>query len=348
MVRCSRFCFALAMAIVVFPPVAGAQVREFRISHQWEANVDARDRAARVFAAEVEKRVPGVKVTVHAKSSLGVKPVEQYEALLEGKFEMSVYPLFYGSKKVPEFAIGLLPGVPHNTDTARLLKGSDFADKLQELAEDKGIHVLTWWWLGGGIASSKKEIGAPETVVGLKVRGGDKTFDMMLAKAGGSPMFVSSNELAKAMADGRCELALTSYESFVSYKLYEHAKFVTFGGKGIWTSFQPLIMSKQAWQKLSDAEKEAFIEAAEISNVYFEKTQEEALKAAIDTFKKAGAKVRQLSFEEYAAWLHVARDTSWRTYQSISPAADELLISMLQSFIDSDSRVRAEGQKKVQ
>lgn len=346
MLPCSRYFLAFSIAFMALPLEAAAQVREFRISHQWEANVDARDRAARVFAAEVEKRVPSVKVTVHAKSALGVKPVEQYDAVLEGKFEMAIYPLFYGTQKVPEFAIGLLPGVPHNTDTARLLKGSDFSDRLQELAEEKGIRVLTWWWLGGGIASSKKEIGSPETVTGLNVRGGDKTFDMMLAKAGGKPMFVPSNELAKAMADGRCDLALTSYESFVSFKLYEHAKFVTFGGKGIWTSFQPLIMSKQAWDKLSDAEKEAFIEAAEISNAYFEKTQEEALKAAIDAFTKAGAKVRQLSFEEYAAWLNVARDTSWRTYQAISPAADELLLSMLQSFIDSDRK--PETQKKVQ
>lgn len=346
MLPCSRLFFAFSMACAAFVQGAAAQTREFRISHQWEANVDARDRAARIFAAEVQKRVPSIKVTVHAKSALGVKPVEQYDALLEGKFEMAIYPLFYGTQKVPEFAIGLLPGVPHNTDTARLLKGSDFSDRLQELAAEKGIRVLTWWWLGGGIASSKKEISSPESVVGLNVRGGDKTFDMMLAKAGGKPMFVPSNELAKAMADGRCDLALTSYESFVSFKLYEHAKFVTFGGKGIWTSFQPLIISKQVWDTLSDAEQEAFIEAAEVSNVYFEKQQEEALQAAIDAFTKAGAKVRQLSFDEYAAWLNVARETSWRTYQAISPAADELLLSMLQSFIDSDRK--PESQKKVQ
>ena len=48
--------------------------------------------------------------------------------------------------------------------------------------------------------------------------------------------------------------------------------------------------------------------------------------------------MRELTFEEYAAWLHVARDSSWKKYQAISPQAAELFAAMLQSFIDSGKR----------
>jgi TRAP-type C4-dicarboxylate transport system substrate-binding protein len=71
-----------------------ARASDLRISHQWSANVDARDRAARVFAAEVAKRLPHVKISIHPNSSLGIKPAEQYDAMLDGRVEMAIFPMF--------------------------------------------------------------------------------------------------------------------------------------------------------------------------------------------------------------------------------------------------------------
>ncbi len=312
--------------------------REFRISHQWSADVDARDRAARVFMAEVQKRVPGLKLTIHPKSALGFKPAEQFDALVDGRLELAIYPLFYGTKKVPEFSIGLLPGVPANTEIAGLLKGSEFEEKLQALAMDKGIRILTWWWLGGGIASRSQEVAGPDTVKDISVRTGDKAFDLMVQAAGGDTPSMPSTEIASRMGSGELEGALTSYESFVSFRIYEHAKYATFGGYGIWTSFQPLIMSRAAWESLTPAEQRAFEEAAAISDEYFVETQRDALKTAVDTFRKAGAQVRELSYDEYEGWLQVAKVSSWENYRNISPVAAELFSSMLRSFIDSDKR----------
>lgn len=317
--------------------------REFRISHQWSADVDARDRAARVFMAEVHKRVPDIKLTIHPKSSLGFKPAEQFEALVDGRLELAIYPLFYGTKKVPEFSIGLLPGVPANTELAGLLKGSEFEEKLQALAMKNGIRILTWWWLGGGIASRSQEIAGPDTVKDISLRTGDKAFDLMVQAAGGDTPSMPSTEIASRMAAGELEGALTSYESFVSFRIYEHAKFATFGGYGIWTSFQPLIMSRTAWESLTPEEQRAFEEAADISDMYFVETQRDALKTAVDTFRKAGAQVRELSYDEYEAWLKVAKISSWESYQNISPVAADLFSSMLRSFIDSDKRLSAQS-----
>jgi hypothetical protein len=55
-------------------------------------------------------------------------------------------------------------------------------------------------------------------------------------------------------------------------------------------------------------------------------------------FQKAGVKVQPLSFEEYAAWLQIAKDTSWKNYRAISPRASELFNALLKSFIDSGKR----------
>jgi len=315
--------------------------RELRISHQWAAEIDARDRAARVFMAEVQKRAPGIKMSIHPRSALGFKPAEQFDALVDGRLELAIYPLFYGTKKVPEFSIGLLPGVPANTDLAGLLKGSEFEEKIQALAMEKGVRILTWWWLGGGIASRSQPIGGPDTVKALPIRTGDKAFDLMMQAAGADTPSMPSTEIASRMESGELEAALTSYESFVSFRIFEHAKYATFGGYGIWTSFQPLIMSRSAWEALTPAEQRAFEEAAAVSDAYFVETQRDALKSAVEAFEKAGATVRELNYDEYEDWLRVAKVSSWEEYQKISPVAAELFASMLRSFIESDRRKAA-------
>ena len=331
------FLRALVAALALLAGVSQMSARELRLSHQWPES-DARHKASRVLMAELRKRGTNLSISIHPNSSLKIKPVEQYDALLEGKIELAVYPIAYQSTKTPEFSIGLLPGVPSNAETASLLKGTPFEDKLQRICEEKGFRILTWWWVGGAVASRSQEFGGPTTIKGLRARGGDRAFDEMLAAAGASTSTMPSSEIRAAMEADKLDVALTSFESFMSFRVTEQAKFATLGGNGIWVTFSPVIISKAVWDSLGDDERQALEESARASNIYFEATQREALEAAQEAFTKAGAKVRELSFEEYVAWLHIARDSSWKKYQSVSPRAAELFAAMLQSFIDSGKR----------
>jgi len=80
-----------------------------RISHQWAPEIDARDRAARIFVAELQNRLPQTKISIHPQSSLGIKPLEQYQALLDGRIEMAIFPMFYISPQIPELSIPCCP-----------------------------------------------------------------------------------------------------------------------------------------------------------------------------------------------------------------------------------------------
>jgi TRAP-type transport system periplasmic protein len=324
-------CWATSLA------VGEGNARELRLSHQWPES-DARHRAARVLMAELRKRGTDISITLHPNSSLKFKPVEQYDALLEGKIELAVYPIAYQSAKIPELSIGLLPGVPSNAETASLLKGSQFEQKLQLLCEENGFRILTWWWVGGAVASRAQEVTGPDSVKGLRARGGDRAFDEMLTAAGASAVSMPSSEIRAAMEGDKLDVALTSFESFMSFRVTELAKFATLGGNGIWVTFTPVIISKAVWDSLGSVERQALAEAAAASNIYFEATQRDAEQAAGEAFTKAGAQVRELTFDEYAAWLRIARDSSWKRYQSISPRAQELFVALLQSFIDSGKR----------
>ena len=338
--RLSAFVWLPASALTT-PTVA--ETRELRLSHQWVAEGDARDRAARVFVDEVQKRIANLRISIVSTSSLGVKPPEQLNEMLKGRIDMTVYPLFYGSPYIPELAISLLPGIPASSQMGKRLKDTRFHEQLQSLAELHGVHILTWWWLGGGFASRNREIALPGSVQGLTARGGDKSFDLMLTRAGGRVSVMPSNDISGKMASGELDLALTSYESLVSYRIFQYAKFATFGGYGLWTSLQPIIISKTEWQKLSYSEQAAFAEAAEISNAFFEGSQSDAEQKAIKAFTEAGATVRTLSFEEYRAWLELARESSWRDYESISLQAQDLLSEMMISFIESGDEKLPQG-----
>jgi TRAP-type C4-dicarboxylate transport system substrate-binding protein len=328
-----------AVAALVAPMTSmQAAARELRLSHQLP-ETDARHKAAKVLAAEVKKRIPDLSIKIHPNSSLKIPPPEQYEAMLEGKIDMTIYPMGYASAKLPELSIVTLPGVPSNAEVAGLLKGSEFEDKLQRLCEEKGFRILTWWWLDGGMAGRSRPVAGPASIKGMTARsGGGNDFNSMLAAAGATIANMPLTEVRAAMEAGKLDVAQNSFELFVSLRFHEFAKSVTVGGHSTLTVFMPVLISKAVWEELSDAERRALEDAAAASDIYFEATQRESQEAAIDVFNKAGVKVQALTFEEYADWLRIAKDGPWQRYRAISPRAAVLFDTMLRSFIDSSKR----------
>jgi TRAP-type transport system periplasmic protein len=320
----------LALVMLIANPVSA---RELKISHQWPGGTDARDRAARLFAQEVQQRAPSVSIQVHPQLALKIGAEEQFDALQSGKVEMSVYPLPYAVKKAPEFSLAVLPGLYPSLETVRYLRGSKLLEHLQSIAHRHGVHIVAWWWVPGGFVTRSREVAGPDTVKGLRLRGGDPLFDLMLKKAGATPVAIHSNEIYSAMASGKIDGALTSYETFVSTKIYEHGKFFTAGSPGIWMFLTPILISKSVWDGLSVIEREAFEAAAEISEDFFAATQRDAERRFVETFTKAGAKYYKFTREDYLAWLAVAQETAWAEYLSISPAARRMLYDTIETVL---------------
>jgi TRAP-type C4-dicarboxylate transport system substrate-binding protein len=331
-------------AWILLSAVSGASVaqsHELRISHQFKADIDARDKAARLFIAAVNKLAPHLKFSLYPDSSLKIKVIEQFDAMAAGELEMSVYPLVYASPKIPEFAITLFPFIPADLDMAMQLKGTPFHSKLQTIAESHGVRILTWWWLAGGLASREREIRAPDSVKGLRVRLPDPSFDRMFTLAGAQiAQRMPSSDITNALRDGKLDAVMTSLESLAGFRIQDYSKSATIGGIGIFMSFQPLMISQGVWDGLTVDEKYALEVAAEKSDQYFYGLQREAEQQTRDAFVQAGAKIHPLALDEYEAWLRIAKDTAWPEYRKLSPAADELFVALLTSIIHSDTTDR--------
>jgi TRAP-type transport system periplasmic protein len=314
---------ALAAGAVLAIPAAA---QEIKISHQFKANTDGRDKATRLFVEEVGKRDKSLKFRIYPGSSLNIKPVAQLDALQAGTLEMAVFPMSYAAGKIPEFSITIMPGTISDLDYAMKLKSTPFREKLQNLAHKHNIHIVTWWWTPGAFASKVKMIGGPDTVKGEKMRAADPTFETMLKAAGASVINIPSTEIYPSLQSGVLTSTLTSAETFVSMRIYEQTKFATVGGQyTLWWLMQPLVMSKAAWDKLTPAQKKAFEEAADVSDKWFADSQKEAVDRMIEAYKKAGAQTAPLSKQDFEAWIALAKKTSWPEFSAKSPEAKDLL-----------------------
>jgi len=316
---------ALAGFAVALPAVAGAQT-VLKASHQFPGGKgDPRDEMVQIIAREVEKANVGLKIQVFPGASL-FKPNEQWGALTKGQLDISAFPLDYASGRVPQFSATLMPGLVRNYDHAARLNASPFMADIKKIIEDQGAIVIADAWLSGGFASKKNCIAGPDSVKGQVMRAAGPAFEQMLAKAGASIASMPSSEVYNGMQTGVLDATNTSSESFVSFRLYEQVKCLTAPGENaLWFMYEPVLMSKQVFEKLNDAQKKAILEAGKKSEAYFNEEAKKGDQKMVDTFKKAGVEVREMSKEDFDAWLKVAQESAYKNFAEKVKGGDELI-----------------------
>lgn len=313
--------------------LSGANARAetlIKISHQFPAAVDEsgdfRDRLARKFAAEVEKRTKGeIKFQVFPSGSL-VKTTAQFSALRNGTLDMSVLPLAYGGGEVPEVNLTLMPAMITSYEQAYRWKGAPIGKELEKILDAKGIKIITWVWQAGGFASISKPVVTPEDAKGLKIRGGDRTMELALKEAGASVVSLPSSEIYTAMSSGVLDAAMTSSTSLISFRLYELSKSVTSARKRtIWFMFEPLLIAKSTWNKLTPAQQKIFIDVG----ASLEKFAIDAAKAddqrLAEVYTKAGAKVVDMDDATFNRWREIAKKSAYQDFAEKAPNGQALL-----------------------
>ncbi len=109
-------------------------------------------------------------------------------------------------------------------------------------------------------------------------------------------------------------------------RLYEQTKFATVpGDQTLWMLLQPLVMSKQHYDKLTPAQKKIFEEAAAKSDEFFLGEQRKAVNDMIDAYKKAGGQIHVLTKAEFDQWIDLAKKTAYPEFAAISPLAKSIL-----------------------
>jgi len=308
-----------ATFIAAAPATQAADTTVLKLSHQFPASTgtdgDFRDQLAQRFASEVEKKTGGsLKIEIYPGSSL-MKTKSQFSALRKGTLDMSVLPLAYGGGEVPEVTLTLMPALVQSYEQGLRWKTAPIGKELERILESKGMKIVTWVWQAGGIASRDKPILNPEDAKGLKIRGGDKTMDLMIQGAGGSATNLPSSEIYSAMSTGVLDAALTSSTSLISYRLNEVSKAVTTArGKSFWFMFEPVLISMDAWNRLTPAQQKVVMEVGESLEPFAVEGAKKDDQRLAEVYAAAGAKVVDMDEAAFDKWLAIAKETSYKHF----------------------------------
>lgn len=315
----------LGLAFAASSTAALAQTT-LRASHQFPGGQgDPRDEMVQILAREVEAADVGLKIQVFPSQSL-YKANEQWGALTRGQLDISSFPLDYASGRVPQFSATLMPGLVRNLEHAERLNQSDFMKDIKQIVEDNGAIVIADAWLAGGFASKKQCITSPDTVKGQVIRAAGPAFEQMLAAAGASISSMPSSEVYSGMQTGVLDAANTSNSSFVSFRLYEQVKCLTApGDNALWFMYEPIIMSKKTWDKLNDAQRDAILAASRKAEAYFNEEAAKGEQKLRDVYEKAGVEVVTMSADDYAAWMAIAKESSYKEFAAKVKGGEELL-----------------------
>ncbi len=302
---------------------AAAQ-QTLRLSHQWSTN-DIRHKVAEIIATELEAANVGLNIQIFPNQSL-FKANDQWGAVASGRLDMTVIPLSYAGGRHPEFNLTLMPGLVKNHEHSQRINNSPFMDKLEEIANKAGAVTVARGWLAGGFASKRNCILEPEDVRGQQMRAAGRAFEQMIAGAGGAIASMPSSEVYSALQTGVLDAVNTSSSSFVSFRLYEQVKCYTPAGEhALWFMYQPVLMSKRAYDRLNDDQKAALLAAGKKAEEYYvtEAAKEDA--KSVEVFREAGVEIAEMNAEQFAKWRALAETTSYKSFAEDVRGGQELL-----------------------
>ncbi len=302
-----------------------------RLSHQWpaatgDADGDFRSELAQKFADQIEEDTSGqVKVKIYPSSSL-VESTEQYDAMMGGSIDMTVFPLDYASGRVPDFSVTLMPALVRNHEQAQAWETAEIGTRLDEVLEDNGAKILTWVWNAGAVGSKKDPVVAPGDISsGMKMRAAGSYVEKMLADAGAGITSLPSNEIYSAMQTGVLDAAVTSTGSFASYNLQEQlSSFTSPTENTFWFMFEPMLISTKSFEKLCAEQQDAVTKAGEdLQEFAYTASQEDDARVA-KIFSDAGVDVTTMDDAAFAEWQTLA-EKQWESFAGSAPNGRELL-----------------------
>jgi TRAP-type C4-dicarboxylate transport system substrate-binding protein len=301
-----------------------------RASHQFPGGKgDVRDDMVQIIAKEAQAEKVDLTIQVYPGASL-FKPNQQWNALVDGQLDISLFPLDYASGKVPTFSATLMPGLVRSQDRAKRINQSQFMKDIRAEIESHGVIVLSDAWFAGGMAAKKSCILSPADMKGMKFRAAGPTFAAMWEAAGASIVTPPSNEIYNAFQTGVVSGTDTSLGTFASTRLYEVTDCLTAPGtNALWFMYEPVLMSKKSFGRLSKQQQDVVLKAGKKAEAYYEGKADQVNAEAIKAFEDHKVKVVTLSDAQYNAWIEVAKKSAYAKFAKEVPNGQKLIDAAL-------------------
>jgi len=225
-------------------------------SHQG-AGIDA-------FASEVEKRTAGrYKILTFYSGSLGGER-ESIEAVQLGTQELTLTSTGPVPNFVPEARILDIPFLFSNKAHAQAVLDGPIGQEMLTKFDSKGFKALAWAENGvRHMTNNKRSVNVPEDLKGLKMRTMENPVHVAAYKGFGIiPTPMAFPEVFTALQQGTVDGQENPLSVIMAAKFDQVQKHLTLTGH----VYSPalFLMNKAAFEKLSAADKTAFVEAAKV------------------------------------------------------------------------------------
>jgi len=262
--RASRLLLTLAAAVCALSslpvaPAAAQTTLKMNISISQNSHYGV---AVDTFAREVEKRTNGrYKVQNFYSGALGAER-ESIEALQLGTLDLTMTSTGPVPNFVPEVAILDIPFLFKDYAHARATLDGPIGQELLQKFPSKGIVALAWGENGfRHMTNNRRQVLVPDDLKGLKMRTMENPVHMQAYKAFGIiPTPMAFTEVFTALQQGTVDGQENPLSVISAAKFDQVQKYLTLTGH----VYSPalILMSKQVYDKLSTADKQAFAEAA--------------------------------------------------------------------------------------
>ena len=238
-----------------------------------------------LFAADVAKATGGsLTIAVHSAGSL-IKHAEIKRSVRQGTAPIGEMIESLSANEAPVYGIDSLPFLATGYEASKKLYDAQRPFLEKQLASEGLIFLYSVPWPPQGLYA-KREIKTVEELKGLKFRTYNAIIGRIAALAGSIPTQIEVPDLPTAFATGRVDVMITSASTGVDTKSQDYL--THYIDAQAWLPRNIVFVNKEAFDKLTAAEKKAVTDAAKTAEARGWKMSVEEMTIKTAALKAAG------------------------------------------------------------
>ncbi len=297
-------------AVVALGLASSAAAQDVQLTlHQFlPAQANVPNLILKPWMESVEEASGGrIKIDHFPSMQLGGRPPELMDQAIEGTADIVWTVVGYTPGRYPTTEVFELPFMMTNARAVSHAYWEMFEKHMKD-DEFKDVHILGTWVHGPGMIHVNKEVKTPADMDGLKIRGGSRSINALLAKMGAEPVGMPVPAVPEGLSKGVIDGTTIPWEVTAALKVPELVgNHTEFDGVSLYTLTFVLAMNKDSYDSLPDDLK-AVIDAnsgLEFS-VFAGGTQADADGPARKLAVDRGNNIVTVSGAEIDAWREVA------------------------------------------
>src|SRR5579872_2535456 len=285
-----RAAFAIVAAQLLFSPARAEEIRVIKLGYILASHSQL-GAGADVFAAEVARRTQGrYRIDQYPDAALGGE-VEMMRGVQLGSVDMAFITGAPMPNFVPEMGVFGIPFLIRDAQHAYSVLDGPLGQELLRRFDPQNIVALAWGENGmRHITNSIHPIFTPQDLQGLRLRVPQS--DVMVQgfdALGADTHPLAFPDVYGALQTGRFDGQENPIATIIASKFYQVQKYLTLSGH----IYDPaaFLMSKDLYEELSPADRQAFVEAARLGGLSSRKFAAEAEASGISLLQQHGMQI---------------------------------------------------------